>query len=203
MIKKIMTLIDGSLRAYPVLIIFYSMMSGLLNNDYKNILFGIILLVSDLFNNILKNYIFWPLMKGRGEIAILGKCARPANSKDSGLFKDGEISNSHGMPSGHAQIAWLFTTYWVLKILNERNRSKITKIVSIIVLCILSSAVAYSRVFFARCHTIQQVFIGSLIGIILGFIVYNTIDNIFFFLENTSKKVLLSQKNSKKNTKRH
>jgi membrane-associated phospholipid phosphatase len=166
-------LIDGFVRAYPMFIVIYSLMEGLLNNNEKNLLLGVILLISDFFNQFLKNYIFLPLIGKENKIPIFGYGRRPKNSKNSGLFKDGSMATSYGMPSGHAQISWLFTTYWILKIRNNQQRSDISKIVSITILVFLASMVTYSRVYWAKCHTIQQILIGMVVGIILGYIVYD------------------------------
>ena len=102
---------------------------------------------------------------------LLGIASRPPNSKNCGLFKDGALSNTYGMPSGHAQISWLFATYWSLKIWNDK-RGATSKIISIMVLCFFATMVTYSRVYWAKCHTVQQVVVGSVVGIILGNISY-------------------------------
>ena len=162
---------DGFTRAYPMFIVIYSLMNGLLNNSKENIVFCGILMISDMLNNILKRYIFAPLMGKGYRVPLLGIGTRPPNSKNSGLFKDGTLSNTYGMPSGHAQISWLFATYWSLKIWNDK-RGAPSKIISIMVLCFFATMVTYSRVYWAKCHTVQQVVVGSVVGIILGNISY-------------------------------
>jgi membrane-associated phospholipid phosphatase len=79
------------------------------------------------------------------------------------------------MPSGHAQISWMFTIYWSMKIWNDRERSDASKMIPILILLVFSIGVTYSRVFWAKCHTIQQVVIGSLIGSGLGVFSYHTL----------------------------
>jgi membrane-associated phospholipid phosphatase len=171
---KIATLVDGFARAYPMFIVLYSFMNGLLNNNEDNLLFGFFLLGGDVLNNILKRGVFRPLM-GNKNFPILGYGCRPAKSTNTGLFKDNTLSKTYGMPSGHAQISWMFTIYWSMKIWNDRERSDASKMIPILILLVFSIGVTYSRVFWAKCHTIQQVVIGSLIGSGLGVFSYHTL----------------------------
>ena len=166
---KAWVLIDGFTRAYPMFIVVYSFLSGLLNNKREGIMLGFYLLGTDLFNNFLKTLIFKPRMKDKC-LPILGFGCRPPKCMNTGLFKDGRISTSYGMPSGHAQIAWTFTAYWSLKLLNDTERSVNSKIFPIFLLFCCSTLISYSRVVWAKCHTPQQVIVGSLIGIPLGFL---------------------------------
>ena len=76
------------------------------------------------------------------------------------------------MPSGHSQIAWLFTTYKILN-LEDKNFKPIS-----LFLIGLASLISYSRVYWSNCHTIQQVILGAIFGIILA-IFYNKNKNIF------------------------
>jgi len=168
---KIWILMDGFTRAYPVFIVLYSFLSGLLHNCRESILFGFYLLGTDIFNNILKRWVFGPIMRNKC-LPILGYGCRPAKCMNTGLFKDGKISTSYGMPSGHAQISWTFTTYWILKLWNERERSRESKILPILFLLYCSLLISYSRVWWAKCHSIQQVIIGSIFGIFLGILGY-------------------------------
>jgi len=165
-------IMDGVTRAYPLFIVMYSFMNGLINNNRENTVLGLILLTSDILNNILKHYIFLPFM-GRASVPLLGMGSRPKNCKNSGLFKDGTISNTYGMPSGHAQISWLFTTYWSLRIWHNKERTELSKIFALGLLCLSAGLVSYSRVYWAKCHTIQQVVVGGTIGIGLGGLSYH------------------------------
>jgi len=171
-------IVDGFLRAYPLLIVFSSLMEGLLNKSNENIVFGLILLISDGLNQFLKNLVFRPLI-GDGKLGILGRGQRPVHSKNSGLFKTGRESRSYGMPSGHAQIAWLFTTYWILKIAREKDRSIVSKMIAEFILLVLAIMVTYSRVYWMKCHTLQQVLMGSSVGIALGIIVHIILRKVF------------------------
>ena len=168
---KVWVLIDGFTRAYPMFIVLYSFLSGLLNNESEGVMLGFYLLGTDVFNHFLKLFIFKPRMKDKC-FPILGYGCRPPKCKNTGLFKDGRISTSYGMPSGHAQVAWTFTSYWCLKLWNEGERSIDTKILPIVMLLCCAALISYSRVGWAKCHSTQQVIVGSLIGIPLGFLGY-------------------------------
>jgi len=158
--------LDGFTRAYPLIIPFYSFLSGILNNNRKDLAFAIILIAADMLNHFIKNNIFRPIMKDKS-FPILGFGVRPQN-KNCGLFINNKISNSYGMPSGHSQIAWLFTTYSILNLQNHKYKS-----MKILLLIILASMTSYSRVYWSNCHTIQQVLVGGLIGIFFGYQAYN------------------------------
>ena len=72
----------------------------------------------------LKTFLFKPLF-GDKKIPLLGYGTRP-QKMNCGLFINNKESNSYGFPSGHSQIAWLFTTY---KILNLKGKNANTHII--------------------------------------------------------------------------
>ena len=165
-IKKIFEVVDGITRAYPIFIVLHTLLSSLLFSSKKLLLLGIILFVSDIFNHFIKEHIFRPLM-GHRNYSILGSGMRP-NTKDCGLFRVGTHSKSYGLPSGHSQVVWLYSTYWILDILNDKDRTDTNKAISIFILAMLACLVMYSRVYWAKCHTVQQVLVGGVLGIIFG-----------------------------------
>jgi membrane-associated phospholipid phosphatase len=95
------------------------------------------------------------------------------------------------MPSGHSQIIWTVGIYIICKIFDKwknKNNDEINleyleylyylnylDYIWLIIVCfiILSMVyVSYSRVYIEECHTLQQVIVGSVLGIISGFIIY-------------------------------
>lgn len=176
MTKKLFSYVDGFARAYPIIIITQAVLNGLLNNDSHSIYLSAILLGTDIFNHIIKNFLFKPLMKDK-MFPVLGMGKRP-QSKNCGLFKNGTYSSSYGMPSGHAQIAWVFSTYWIQKILNNSTISSIHKGLLVLLLVLLALLIGYSRIYWAKCHTIQQVIVGSIIGIGFGVLSYKQLEKI-------------------------
>lgn len=61
---------------------------------------------------------------GNKNFPILGR--RPDNAKNCKLFH----TKSYGMPSGHSQISALFSTYLILKIINNKDLHILYKTIS-------------------------------------------------------------------------
>jgi len=174
----------GFARAFPLITIFSTFLSYFLTNDIDLLLFSIFLVSADLFNHFLKSYIFKPLM-GIKSLLLLGKGTRPIGAKKCSIFVENppKSSKSYGMPSGHSQNAVLFATYGILKLLDNQYTGYM-KIIGIMVFLILAVGVMYSRIYFG-CHTIQQVFVGGFLGLILGTVFYKKKNNII----NAGKKI--------------
>ena len=81
-------------------------------------------------------------------------------------FKINHLLN-WGMPSGHMQIATLFSTIICYYILFEKNHKTIYDYLTIISIIIITLLIGYSRIYLL-CHTYLQIFIGGIIGFILG-----------------------------------
>ena len=169
--KNIYFMLDRLTRASPLLIYLYMLLNYVLLGNTKYLLLGFIFFGSDIFNYILKEYVFMTFM-GNKNYPVFGYGTRP-NTKDCGLFCTGKESKSYGMPSGHAQIICFFVTYWILEILNKERKYKI---IPISILLALAFLVMYSRVYWAKCHTIQQVLVGGTIGVCLGNVVFRELN---------------------------
>jgi membrane-associated phospholipid phosphatase len=169
----------SSIRSTPYMFFAYGLLNLIINPNYINILFVIAYSISFIINGILK-YSTKQLYSylDTDYIYPFGQGSRPTGATNCGTFL--KVSNpnaiSFGMPSGHSQLAWFFTTYYILHIINNKlqyiNNNKY-KYLSSLLLVILAVIVSYSRVYIDKCHTIGQVIIGGIIGIILGFILYN------------------------------
>ena len=170
--NKIKNYAEGVARAWPVIIIIVPFLSYFLTNDISLLLLSVMLvLVDKFFTPFLKNFVFKNLM-GSKSYPILGTGTRPKGAKDTGCFltKKDIPSDTYGMPSGHATSAWFFSIYTINKIFNS-SMNQITKILGISLFIGLGFAIMYSRLIF-RCHTIQQVIIGAILGSILGTLYY-------------------------------
>ena len=90
-------------------------------------------------------------------LPILGRGDRPNGAKNCGLFNEcsNKLSKSHGFPSGHAQSAANIFILMSLIIKNENHQ-----LIVFIYTLLISAARIYEK-----CHTIQQVIFGYLIGI--------------------------------------
>jgi len=167
----ILATIEGFERGYPLIILFSLFLSYFMTHKEDFLIFAVILGLSSLLNQILKEYVFKRIMK-EDEFPFLGKGTRPKGAKDCSDFidPDNRVSSSYGMPSGHAQTSALFGTFMILMIINERYSNKL-KIVKSLVILALTLAIMISRVHF-NCHTFQQVSVGGIIGVIVGFITF-------------------------------
>ena len=160
---------DEIKRSSTLLIFFYI----LLIKQNKELLVGYIF--TFIFNYILKNAIFKPLMRD-SIFPFLGSGLRPPGAKNCGLWSDNNTSLNYdndtslnyddtyfnyGMPSGHAQLITFFLTSQLLD--NDLNQK--TKLI----LILLSLYLLYTRVELG-CHTWQQVIIGALFGILSYFL---------------------------------
>lgn len=112
------------------------------------------------FNWIIKHFITQPIYNilyaiNPRLVYLLGSITRPNDNL------------SIGMPSGHSQFIWTFGTYIICKF--GLHTSNLMSLV-----CIFTGMmyVSYSRVYIENCHTIQQVIIGGIIGIISGYLIY-------------------------------
>lgn len=154
--------IDGFLRAYPILIIFYIVTNFLLHMNYINYFFLIFVFFNVLVNKFLKSIVFKSIM-GNNYFPIIGIGKRPDNAMNCGLFKNNKKSTTYGMPSGHSQHAMAFPTFILL--------NKLTNNIHIILLFyLIGFVVMYSRVYF-KCHTVQQVLLGGIVGCLNAYVI--------------------------------
>ena len=151
----------------------------------------ILVFITNFFNGFLKYSIMEPLYKklGNKELPILGIGSRPpgAASCQFNIDPKHKKATSFGMPSGHSQIIWTIGTYIICNLVNRfinniKQRENKTGAIDIleniwifISIGLLFSTmiyISYSRVYIEGCHTIQQVVVGGVIGIVLGFIAF-------------------------------
>lgn len=195
-LKKCPTLARISPLLIKLIMILYAMMQPSFNSFYLVIL----AFSTSLLNAFLKYVIIKPLYKwsGNNNLFLLGSGERPTGATSCNIILDGKKATSFGMPSGHSQIAWTIGIYLVCHLINrlinnfnnnEKNSTPSTVLnniwicLSIIILFSIMIYISYSRVYIEGCHTIQQVIIGGIIGVILGFLA--------FYFENDIKKGIL------------
>jgi len=96
---------------------------------------------------------------------------RPTNRKyGCGIipFVVGNNKVEIGMPSGHSQIMSLIATFWILYLFKTNNKYKIW---IMLLLLIIVGLVNWSRIAI-NCHTVLQVIVGNIVGIIFGIIAF-------------------------------
>ena len=131
-------------------------------NNHANFLF---VLISTIAFNIFLKKAFEQLYKVFPQIEyVLGKGERPRKSRYADVFdKAFENKPSFGMPSGHAQLYALIATVLLSKTSNNNN--KLIQF-TIIALALIGSLM---RIVYQK-HHLNQVIVGALIGIAIGYI---------------------------------
>ena len=170
--SNIYNIIISLARAYPLLVQILAFILFSLNLDKDYLVLGVTMIISELINAILKNLVFKPIM-GNKRYPIIGFGKRPDGANNCGLYyvsKD-NISTSYGMPSGHSQNSAVFSMFMLMKLLAS-DTSSYYKTLGVIGFPLLLIYVMWSRVHLG-CHTIQQTILGSSIGILIGYLVYN------------------------------
>jgi membrane-associated phospholipid phosphatase len=181
-------------RTSPVIFLILILLYCIIIPSYQSFYLFITYCLIIASNWIIKHLFFKQLYNlfNTTSLPILGLGPRPANATGCGFILDDILAIDYGMPSGHSQIAWAFATYILCKIIynfyynyNDKNNDKkndkknkdisfiyLWLILSCIIIIYISGYISYSRVYIEKCHTIQQVIIGGLFGIVFGFIIY-------------------------------
>lgn len=142
--------------------------------NYNDIVYLIIVLgIFSLSNKFIKDYISRPLYNFIPELNTIIQGSRPINAVSCGLFLDGEKgSKTFGMPSGHSQIIWSVITYVLYKLWSSKeNKNKFLLYLISGIMILYGLYVSFSRVYIEGCHTLLQVLIGSILGIMISSII--------------------------------
>jgi len=177
----------SAIRASPFIYFIFGILNITINPSFDTYYYIIAYIFNFILNGLLKKSTqkIYNTLK-TDYIYPFGKGSRPINATNCGTFSisNNPKSNSFGMPSGHSQLTWFFTTYFIFKILHNNNyinynfipinyNINIQILISISILIIISFLVSYSRVNIEGCHTQEQVIIGTIIGIISGLVIFN------------------------------
>lgn len=179
---SINNLISVFLQTSPFFFTIYVFLGGLITYNYYFILYPIFAFINLIINQTLKHISRYVYDKfNMKSLPLLGLGGRPKGALNCGAipYQKGYTtkSTSFGMPSGHSQNAWFLFGFMLLYLINnykkekKDTKSKILFGLSITVLFIIALAVSISRVY-VNCHTVQQVTIGGIIGLILGSLAY-------------------------------
>ena len=74
------------------------------------------------------------------------------------------------MSSGHSQIVFTFSIFIIRYIILNKDKYILIKN---FILLLFASLIGLSRVYLAKCHTLQQVIVGSIIGFLYGYLVFD------------------------------
>ena len=153
------------IRATPFILPPIIACATVINPNQANKLFFIASCLTSISSPILK-YTFKTLynLLGTDTLPILGRGSRPGPCITFFSWKTPDLI-AFGMPSGHSQMVWFVAIYLILAIFrNNRELQVATKLIIYSVLVSSAIIISYSRVFIDKCHTIEQVIVGGLIG---------------------------------------
>ncbi len=140
---------------YTPFLFFFSSIFLLYDKKTLNLFFIIGFFINILINIILKGIIQEPRPNENYRLFYLD-LLNIKRSENKGLMS----YDRYGMPSGHAQTAFYSTIFIYFALKN----------ISVTIFYIFLSIITiYQRVMY-NYHTIQQVIVGSIIGIIIGYI---------------------------------
>lgn len=172
---------SGILRAYPIIMLYSTMLLYIMTSDMDFLYLLIVLWIGEGVNYGLKYKFFKPIFGDN--IPLLGRGARPYAAKDCGLFlsrKQKKKLKSYGMPSGHSQNSALFATFLILKLL-EGGINNVSMMTKIAIIGGLSLSVMVSRWIF-KCHTIGQILLGATLGTFFGYFAFKFKDYVYFVM---------------------
>lgn len=185
----------SAIRATPFTVLFYALALSIAYPNPRNFLFLASYCINFIFNGSAKygTKLLYNLL-GVNKLPLLGIGARPSGATNCSTFLTcpDMPAISFGMPSGHSQHAWFFATFLILELSRyyklhvtcssdtnncnpDHTESIITKhplliIILSILLVSFATIVSYSRVSIDKCHTIQQVIVGGILGIGFAFL---------------------------------
>ncbi len=163
----------------PLFLPIYAFFYGLISFNYYFISYGVLSFVSSILNFILKiifKIVYEKIGNKKGMIPILGRGMRPQGAYNCGVIPtcDKSPSKSFGMPSGHSQSVWFMFGFFILyflkfKSINQKQNKSwnwilLLKISLLFIFCMF---ISFTRVY-VGCHTVQQVIVGGIIGLVFG-----------------------------------
>lgn len=168
------------LQVYPYTTYQFGILYSLINMNLLGILYTASGGISEVLNFLLKQYVFtkqlgnWtsrPKSPSRG-CGIFG-CPSPVTIIEKGNDDDRYVA---GMPSGHAQTSFMFATFWALYLfekysVSESTMYQIFMYLNMSLLFIFAFVISWQRLY-VNCHKPLQIFVGSIIGVALGYGMY-------------------------------
>ena len=169
---------DAFLRALPESLFFICIFFSIIFSEPKAGFLALAILITAVAGVLLKRLFFYLGEKyGTKEygyifLPILGKITRPPGAKDctSWQLQTTEKANDSGMPSGHSMVIACVVS---LILINQglENKITVTSLLGLSFVLILTMSARVER----NCHSVEQVYWGSLFGFILSVVYY------FFF----------------------
>lgn len=155
-------------RVFPLLTYFGAVIYSMVTQDTFWILLAIYTFIfANIFNHVLKKISesLFPTFK---------PFARPNPPKGGCGYFDVVDYSGWGMPSGHAQTSWFFSTGVIMYLGDKLKNGEISQWqynLGVGIMIILAAWVSWSRIMIG-CHNILQVIVGTVIGILSAYFLY-------------------------------
>lgn len=203
-------------RLSPLLLMIVLGVNLLVVPSYSALYVFLAFLIVKLSNWVIKHIIIKPLyaLLGQKSLPLLGLGERPPGATSCGVFLDGLTATSFGMPSGHSQGAWAIATYIILNLFKPKakpepkdtkpapkdklepkaklapmsNYSLVWKSMSGFSVVLAAAYISYSRVYIEGCHTIEQVIVGGILGVISGALIFSFEERGVQYIKNKLKQ---------------
>lgn len=163
------------IRSTPISLLGTLILINIIYPSHDNFIFILLYMFtfgSNMIFKVIAKYIYTIL--DTDYIPFIGQGTRPLGAHSCSSFISTPLipSISYGMPSGHSQLAWFFSIYACLSVINMQNQNQNQnqnqttnkKILSCMALILLAITISYSRIHIEECHTTEQVVIGGIIG---------------------------------------
>ncbi len=98
------------------------------------------------------------------------KRPRPCKYANCSAMSKRDWNHKNGMPSSHAQFFGFFLTFLTASIVSQKSYNE-SSCYLLAVCYLFALAVLVTRVT-SGCHAVQQVLVGLVIGVVLGFVVF-------------------------------
>jgi len=172
-------ILNTLLPIFPLFIVFILFLQFIYTYELKYVLFIIFYYINEFINfslkiifNQLLDYKITKRPNGYGTFTENNKLYDVGIHLIPNIYTSSKLdkpSTTYGFPSGHSQTMTMFATFITLYLLNiDDNKFDIYKLPRYILPWIFAGLVIWQRVF-AKCHSLIQVIIGSIIGCILGY----------------------------------
>ena len=142
----------------PMLFIFALLYEAVRTWKVNALLFASCLILNELTNLGLK---------------ALFKRPRPCKYAKCSAMSQNDWNHRNGMPSSHAQFFGFFLTFLTASIVSQKSYNE-SSCYLLVAAYLFAIAVLVTRVT-SGCHTVQQVLVGLVIGVALGFIVFASV----------------------------
>jgi membrane-associated phospholipid phosphatase len=168
------------IRATPIIVPSAAIVASIL--DYKYVPFLVGTGITYIINQTLKyslQYLYSIPVLSNILTSTIGPGTRPEGACNSSSFLKwpAKPARTFGMPSGHSQTAWYLAGFvfghLYIKYADTRQLSywsSIHMFIGTAFVTVFAALVSYSRVYIDKVHTIQQVIIGGIIGLITGLV---------------------------------